>query len=106
MLRQMLQNAIEPCVQLRLDSLVQFDAPLGHPSGLPHCRVIAGEGSKGGKLRRPVSPGHGRVRLGDVVRQIYDIIILSHNCTPLRLVAADLVVAHPGRSSLLQIQTL
>ena len=54
-------------VQFCLDALVQLFLRLGQPPRLLKDRIVATQGCKGRKLRRPIMAGHLRVERGDMM---------------------------------------
>ena len=64
-------------VQFCLDTLVQLFLRLGQPPRLLKDRIVATQGCKGRKLRRPIMAGHLRVARGDMVGQEEHIVVFS-----------------------------
>ena len=72
--------------------------------------IVACQSSKGGKLCRTVPHRHLRVSLGNMMRQVDNIVVIIHHYSlftihfSLRLMSSYLRIALFGRSSFLKVQ--
>ena len=76
-------------LQLRVDArdlaLVELDAPVRQPTCFRDGGVVAGQGCKGGKLRRTVLERHPRMVLRGRMREVNDIVVFAAHalCPPI-----------------------
>ena len=78
-------KVLQFCVDARDLALIKLDAPVRQPTCFRDGSVVAGQGCKGGKLRRAVVQRHARMVLRGRMREVNDIVVFAAHalCPPI-----------------------